>query len=357
MPDRASDFDDIPTYAPGEEKKASGSAQGNATANAYSRAGRVAPQSITPDAGKKSADAAAAASGAADAKNETEVLPKQAAESEETTVLSKQGGYSNDHNARLASDAPTSNYDDDDFAPRGGSSEPTTVFTAEPAPAPASVPASSPEPTRVIDTGAPVYASAPEPAPAAAPAPLPAEPLSADAAPVVQAKRGTMDFGLLILRVAVSAYLLLDSIRVFFNMGANGGLNQLEEEFSSYAAPNLLAIGVPAMELAAGVFLLFGLLTPVAAAVGTAATTFLLGHFVYTADSLAIFDMPDKVWLGLLLSVATLTLQFTGPGWISFDVSRSWAKRPLYSSWIFALLSVAGAVALWWFGAGLNPLA
>ena len=49
-------------------------------------------------------------------------------------------------------------------------------------------------------------------------------------------------------------------------------------------------------------------------------------------------------------------LQFTGPGFISVDFKRSWARRPLGTSWVFVLIGVAILVALWFFGAGVNPL-
>lgn len=52
-----------------------------------------------------------------------------------------------------------------------------------------------------------------------------------------------------------------------------------------------------------------------------------------------------------------IALQFTGPGFISFDVKRSWARRPLATSWIFVIVGIAVLVALWWFGAGVNPIA
>lgn len=363
LPDRASEFDDeIPTYSPSKAT----TSKDSATANAYQRAGRVAPQSIAPDSTKSKKSGFAGKSAASDAaKLEESAKAKEAAAKAEVAkgtanlpageaaAQTTAFAAARDHSAPLASDAPTTSYDppraqrtvtpeqgyaDDDFAP-SLESEPTTVLPA------AAVQAA--EPTQVLDPSV-------SPAPVAASAVAPG---SSEVAPVVQTKRGTMDFGLLLLRIAMSAYLLLDSLRVFFNLGAGGGLNQLEQDFSSYNAPNMLAIGIPALELAAGVFLLFGLLTPVAAAVGTGAMTFMLGHFIFTAESLAIFDMPEKVWLGIMLVAGTLTLQFTGPGVISFDISRSWAKRPLYSSWIFAALSIIGAVALWWFGAGVNPLA
>ena len=54
--------------------------------------------------------------------------------------------------------------------------------------------------------------------------------------------------------------------------------------------------------------------------------------------------------------IVLVGLQFTGPGKISFDMGRGWTQRPLASSWIFVVLGLGGAAALWWFGAGVNPL-
>ena len=66
--------------------------------------------------------------------------------------------------------------------------------------------------------------------------------------------------------------------------------------------------------------------------------------------------LMSTLYESVILFGISLALQFTGPGLYSFDYGRSWARRPLVSSWIFILLAIAGAVALWWFGAGVNPL-
>lgn len=174
--------------------------------------------------------------------------------------------------------------------------------------------------------------------------------------PVAGVKRGTTDFGIFIVRIVLALYLLAESISTFFQLGRSPGLNGLEKEFASYALPEILAIAVPTMQLAAGVFLLLGLVTPVAAAIATVVTTFMAIHAVNTADSFNILNPTDSVWLGLILMGISVAVQFTGPGRISFDTTRSWATRPLVSSWLFAIIGVAGAVALWWFGAGVNPL-
>ncbi|MBS5998514.1 MAG: DoxX family protein, partial [Corynebacterium sp.] len=71
---------------------------------------------------------------------------------------------------------------------------------------------------------------------------------------------------------------------------------------------------------------------------------------------LDVFSWPESVWLSLVLFVIAVGLQFTGPGFISLDFKRSWARRPLGASWIFVLIGVAILAALWFFGAGVNPL-
>lgn len=297
-PDRANDFDDIPTF--------------ETTDDYYAKLGKTAPQQISPDPVPL---------------NEEPV---------QVTPASPQESFIS-HNEPLASDAPT--YADQDFAqPAPTDHAATTAFSApttgyqEPIVA---------QPAQTI-----------EPQVAAVPVQQQVEVVETE-----QVKRGTIDFGLLLIRVIFALYLILDSVTIFFNMGSTGGLNQLETDFADYAFPQLLAVGIPAVELTAGVFLLFGLLTPVMAALATIATSFMALHHIYVADGLNLLNLPESVWLSIVLTVVALSLQFTGPGVISFDVSRSWARRPLASSWIFAILAIAGAVALWWFGAAVNPLA
>ncbi|AZA11281.1 DoxX family protein [Corynebacterium gerontici] len=278
-PDRASDFDDIPTY--GDDQ--------NTTI--YRRAGRVAPQNIEPE-------------------------PTQVFEREPV-----------DRSAPLASDAPVEPYADQDYAPTG----------ANPAvPAAASTTYQSAEHSEVVATETEVEQAAA---------------LGASEG----AKRGTIDFGLLLLRVVLAAWLLFDSITVFFGIGGRG-LGSLENDFGAYVYPNLLSIAIPTVELAAGVFLLFGLLTPIAAALATVATSFLFLHQVFLANGEAFASAKDTLFFYALLAAISVVVQFTGPGIISLDTSRSWARRPLASSWFFVIAAIAGAIALWWFGAAVNPI-
>lgn len=177
---------------------------------------------------------------------------------------------------------------------------------------------------------------------------------------VEHAKRGTLDFGLLIARLTIGLALILQAIAAFFRLGDSAGIGGLEAEFAAqgYAFTDGLAIILPTLQLAAGVFLLLGLLTPVAAMVGIAVTGFAVLHsIVVSGVGLNVFEWEPATVLAAVLFGVVLALQFAGPGLYGVDATRSWARRPLASSWIFAVLGLAAAGALWWFGAGVNPLA
>ena len=176
-------------------------------------------------------------------------------------------------------------------------------------------------------------------------------------------KRGTIDFGLLFIRIALGAYLIIEGVRTLFTIGDAAGIAGLESEFGNYAMASILALGVPVAELGAGVFLVLGLLTPFAAMVGMVVTGFMAIHELAVSGSgLDVFGWPETLWLSLILFVINVGIQFTGPGFISVDSAlgvkalSSPARRPLASSWIFFILGAAALVAVWWFGAGVNPL-
>jgi len=172
-----------------------------------------------------------------------------------------------------------------------------------------------------------------------------------------RARRGTIDFGLLFVRLALGIYLLVAGASTFFKLGGNEGLSGLENEYGEYTMAAALAIGVPTVQLIAGAFLLLGLVTPLAAMFGLIVTGFEAIHGLNTSgDGLDIFAWDESVWLGLVLFAIAVALQFTGPGFISLDFNRSWTRRPLATSWIFIVIGVAALVAIWWFGAGVNPL-
>ena len=173
-----------------------------------------------------------------------------------------------------------------------------------------------------------------------------------------ETRRGTTDFGLFLMRLFLGAFLIIDSVAIFFRLGGNEGISGLEAAYADYPYGNGLAVVVPTLELAAGVFLVLGLLTPVAALVAIAVTGFMALHAFHTqTEGFNVFAWTPETWVPVMLLAASLVVQFTGPGRYGVDASRGWAKRPLVSSWICALLGLAAAGLMWWFGTGINPVA
>ena len=173
-----------------------------------------------------------------------------------------------------------------------------------------------------------------------------------------ETRRGTTDLGLLLQRLALGAMLIIHSVGTFFRLGGNEGISGLESAFADYPYGSGLAVVVPTLELAAGVFLLLGLLTPIAALVAIAVTGFLALHaFVTQSDGFNVFAWTPETWVPVMLLAASLVVQFTGPGRYGIDASRGGARRPLVSSWIGVLLGLAAAGLIWWFGTGVNPVA
>ncbi|MER0000431.1 DoxX family membrane protein [Corynebacterium sp. KPL4015] len=171
-------------------------------------------------------------------------------------------------------------------------------------------------------------------------------------------RRGTIDFGLFFVRLAMSAYLIIAGVSTFFSLGDGAGVSGLEGDYSEYAWANSFALAVPTVQLIAGAFLLLGLISPVAAMLGLFVTGFTALHeLAESGAGLQVFDWPDSVWLSLVLFVIAIGLQFTGPGFISLDFGRSWARRPLGTSWVFVVVGIAILVAVWFFGAAVNPIA
>lgn len=173
---------------------------------------------------------------------------------------------------------------------------------------------------------------------------------------VVPVGRGTIDFGLLLLRVCFGAYLIISSLTTFFRLGGSEGIAGLESAYANYPFGNGMAIMVPTLELAAGVFIVLGLITPVAAAVAVAVTAFAALHAVVdSASGWNVLTWDASVWLPWILVGIALALQFTGPGLYSVDNGRSWARRPLASSWIWLIVGLVAAGLIWWFATEINP--
>ena len=163
-------------------------------------------------------------------------------------------------------------------------------------------------------------------------------------------RRGTTDFGLLLLRLGLGALL---------GWGNSGGTTALETQFSqnNFALGPVMATAIPTVQLIAGALLILGLATPLAAALALALSAYLSMFDVATsANGVNIVGQDSSsLQLQLLMTAMALGLQFTGPGRIGIDFGRGWARRPLASSWIFGILSIAAAIGLWWLTTGTLP--
>lgn len=193
-----------------------------------------------------------------------------------------------------------------------------------------------------------------EPAPVAAPVEAEPEPVAVEPS----AKRGTMDFGLLLLRLLLGGWLIVESLTTLFRLGGSEGISGLRDAFDAYAFAGGLSVVVPVLQLTAGVFLVLGLLAPIASLVAVVVTGFMALHgIVDGTDSWNAFAWEADVWLPIVIFGLALGLQFTGPGFYGVDAKRTWARRPLGWAWTCALLGLVIAGAVWWFGTGVNPLA
>ncbi|WP_221624532.1 DoxX family membrane protein, partial [Corynebacterium bovis] len=251
------------------------------------------------------------------------------------------------------------------------------------APAPATRPGATPDrgvgvpddgtaPTTVMDVpgrrgGDAVPADGPVPAAGYAPTPVaaadgtpvaePAPEAEADAAEHVDDRRGTLGFGLLLLRLVIGGLLLVRGLQTLFRFGGDPGITALEDAFHAYTGADVLSLALPVAEVVAGGLVILGLVTPLGAALGAVAAGFMTLHNLGTFDSsLWPYAMNPQIQAWGLLAAGAGILVFTGPGTVSADAGRGWSRRPLASAWIFAVVAVVALGVLWYAVGGGNPL-
>ncbi|MEV0076808.1 DoxX family membrane protein [Nocardia neocaledoniensis] len=174
-----------------------------------------------------------------------------------------------------------------------------------------------------------------------------------------EARRGTLDLGLFVLRLVVGYTFIYHGLQKltgwFHGPGLDGTKTMMESGGWDY--PTLSAALVIAGELGGGILLVLGLATPLAA--GAVLATILTAWmwkqgmvpgFQYNAAT------PTGVEIDTILVGAAAAIILTGPGRWSFDRGRGWATRPAYGSFTVILLSIAAAIAAYWFLHGGNPL-
>ncbi|WP_067832936.1 DoxX family protein [Nocardia lijiangensis] len=206
-----------------------------------------------------------------------------------------------------------------------------------------------------VESGESAYSYASIP-PAANP---PGEPSKVALRRAAENRRGTLDLGLLLLRLVVGATFVYHGLQKLTGWFHGSGLDGTRDMLAdggwdhSIVATLLLVAG----EIGGGALLILGLATPLAAG---AVLAVILDAWAWKQGILPGFQykgsVPTGVELETILAGAAAAVILTGPGRWSLDRSRSWATRPAYGSFAALALAIAAAAVTYWYLHGGNPL-
>jgi len=173
-------------------------------------------------------------------------------------------------------------------------------------------------------------------------------------------RRGTQDLGLLLLRAAVGAVLVAHGLQKAFGIWGGQGLDSFKNSLSDmgYQHADVLTYVAAGTQMAAGVLLVLGLFTPLAAAAALAyVINGLAANVAAQHDAGYIgFFLPGGYEYQILLTVALVAIILVGPGRYGFDAGRGWARRPFLGSFAALLLGIGVGVGTWILLNGTNPV-
>ena len=173
-------------------------------------------------------------------------------------------------------------------------------------------------------------------------------------------RRGTQDLGLLLLRLAVGALLIAHGLQKAFGLWGGPGFDGFEKHLADigFQHADILTYLAAGGQIAAGVLLILGLFTPVAAAGALAySVTGILAEAMMAHEEarLAAF-LTDGHEYKVILVCAIAVIILAGPGRYGFDAARGWSRRPFVGSFVALLVGVGAGVAAWVLLNGGNPL-
>ncbi len=174
-------------------------------------------------------------------------------------------------------------------------------------------------------------------------------------------RRGTQHLGLLVLRVGLGVVLAAHGLQKLFGWGGSGGVTGLRNSLSDvgYQHADVLAYVSAGGELVAGVLLVLGLFTPVAAA---GALAFLINGLLATVSGSSrghafSYFLPQGHEYQITLIVMAAAVILCGPGRYGLDAGRGWAHRPFIGSFVALLAGIAAGIGVWVLLNGVNPIA
>jgi putative oxidoreductase len=172
-------------------------------------------------------------------------------------------------------------------------------------------------------------------------------------------RRGTQHLGLLVLRVWLGVVLGAHGLQKLFGWWGGQGVTGLKNSLSDvgYQHADILAYVSAGGELVAGVLLVLGLFTPVAAA---GALAFLINGLLATMSARPhsfSFFLPQGHEYQITLIVMAVAVILCGPGRYGLDAGRGWAHRPFIGSFVAMLAGIAAGIAVWVLLNGVNPIA
>ncbi|BCI52555.1 membrane protein [Mycolicibacterium litorale] len=172
-------------------------------------------------------------------------------------------------------------------------------------------------------------------------------------------RRGTQDLGLMLLRVGLGVLLVGHGLQKAFGWWGGPGLGGFQDSLTEvgYQHANILTYVGAVAQIGAGVLLVLGLFTPIAAAVALAYLINSLLAGVASQSEGFPFFLPGGFEFHVTLIVIAAALILTGPGRYGFDAGRGWARRPFVGSVVALLLGIGLGVAMWVLLNGANPLA
>lgn len=172
-------------------------------------------------------------------------------------------------------------------------------------------------------------------------------------------RRGTLDLGLFALRLTVGVLLAMRGLQKLFGLFGGPGIDAFSQTLadSGFDQARALAITGGAVELIAGVLLIIGLATPVAAGALLGIVGMGIAIRLSGPDSLPLFAEASRsletsiLYLGILLA-----LLFTGPGRWAVDRKWGWSFRPRFSGVVWLIVAAVVVGLVWYFLNGTNPL-